>query len=495
LEDEQILVKCDNCGSRYTVSDIGSKCIYCQCTSLIQDLNPDPISPKPQNAPAMFQHLVEARDFKFEPVAMQTAITARFNLITVGGVERGTLYKFNEKTKIYENAEDWLQLILKRGLGREARNNRIKEVVNLVKIETAVEEFPSPDPLLIPFKNCVYDASTGQHRDYTKNDYFFSHLAVEYQPEAISPLIDSFMSTLVENDLERQQMIDFASLVLVREIITAKMLLLVGAGSNGKSVFADLIRGVLGQDLYTGISLHALHDFGIEPLYQKRPYLNVSGELSSKGDLDQDIIKMLVSGEHLTINRKNKEMVTFVPKTKFMAMTNELPENMKDLSDGWCRRILPIYLERQFVEDEGYRRRLLNNALLSAWSSSVLVWNLKSVLERQGIIEPPSVDSVRSFFNENLNSVSAFCESCLEYSDGARITHELVQAAYQAFCHESKMRRASNIALGKGIRKYFRMKMKVRWNDPSPVDSVTSRSGGGQETFTQSYSNLQLVKS
>lgn len=421
------------------------------------------------------------------PTFIRDDILKSFSLLTF----ENTVYKFNRINKTYENAEMWLNKLIQEVLGEDSKERMIKEVVSQIKIYTGISEYPAPDPMCIPFNNGIYELESGNFRDYAATDYFFYHLPINYSPIPC-PKIDSFFESVVDTPRERQWLIDWASFVFARKIFTSKMLLITGYGSNGKSIYADILRSALGEKLHTSISLHDLHDFGLEPLYVQRPYLNTSGELSSKKDLEQDIIKKLVSGESVTLNRKNKSFVTFESKTKFLALSNELPENLRDLSDGWCRRILPMNFDKQFAEDENFRKEVTNVNEVGGWVSSVIIPNLRELLQTRKITDALSNEEVRSFFNENMNSISAFCEECLEYDINSRMESGVLQAAYLAYCSQQKIKRSSNIALGKGLKRFFRAKLRVKWNDPAPIELVTARSAGGQETFTEAYKGIKF---
>lgn len=426
--------------------------------------------------------------FVFDPVRIRNDILSAFKLLTFDG----KTYRLNRITNAYEDCGVWLKQRLSTTLGEHHRDKYISEVVSQIQIVTAINEYPTPDPMLIPFKNGIYDLKSGGFRDYTEHDYFFSHLPIKYFPNGTSPIIDEFLMTTIESDKERQWLIDWASFVFARKIFTAKMLLITGYGSNGKSIWADILKASLGDDLHTSLSLHELKDFGLEPLYNQRPYLNVSGELSNKRDLEQDVIKKLISGETVTLNRKNKSFVTFAPTTKFLALSNELPENLRDLSDGWCRRILPMSFDKQFVEDEDFRERVTAVNEVQTWVSTVIIPNLRGLLATRKITDALNPQDVRSFFNENMNSISAFCEERLELDFESRIEVNEFQTAYAAFCVEQKLKRSSNIALGKGVRKFFKVKAHLKWNEPSPVESVTMRAATGQESFTEAYRGIRF---
>lgn len=426
--------------------------------------------------------------FVFDPAQLRKDIINAFNLLTF----EGKTYKFDRVKKTYEPADIWLNKIIMKTIGDDVKDRHVKEVVSQIKMETSITEYPSPNPFDIPFNNGIFNTETWKFREYSAEDYFFHHLPINYTHEGACPTIDSFFETVVEGEKERQWLIDWASFMLVRPIITAKMLLITGYGSNGKSIYADILKSGVGKNLTTSISLHDLHDFAIEPLYVTRPYLNVSGELSRKKDLEQDIVKKLISGESVTLNRKNKSFVSFEPNTKFLTLSNELPENLRDLSDGWCRRILPMNFDRSFKEDESFRRKVTNIDEVSYWFSQVILPNLKEVITNKEISEALTPDEVRSFFNENMNSISAFCEEMLEYDANARFVASELQACYKVYCANERLRQSSNVALGRGIKKFFKNKLRLRWNEASPVELITARDPSGQESFTEAYRGIRL---
>lgn len=483
---------CDNCGTtgnlfiKLNAEVIDSPCPNCgHCGVLMQNFEAT------RGYTTSGQTFVNSNgrvQFVFDPVALRKDITSCFKILTL----EGTPYKLNRVKHTYDVCDVWLKQLIAKTLGDNYLDRRMKEVYEQIRVVTAVEEYPLPNPVHVPFSNGIYELDTRTFRDYTENDYFFNRLPIDYSLTNSCDKIDDFFKTVTSSERERNWLIEWASTVFIRRIDTAKMLLITGYGSNGKSVYGSLLCAAVGKNLNMSLSLHEMKDFGLEPLYINRPLLNVSGELSRKKDLEQDTLKKLISGEPITLNRKNKSFVTFSSTTKFLATTNDLPENLKDLSDGWCRRILPLHFENVFAENEQYKRDLCDLHEVGAWVSKVVVPTACAMLEGKLITDALAPDEVRSFFNENMNSISAFAEDRLELDSSSKIEITELQNAYAAFCVEQKLKRSSNIALGKGLKRFFKNKARLRWNDPSPVDVVTSRVVNGQDTFTECYKGVRF---
>ena len=103
-----------------------------------------------------------------------------------------------------------------------------------------------------------------------------------------------------------------------------RMLWLYGPGQNGKSTVLNVLEALLGSANISTISLSQLTKdqkirYGIE-----HKMLNISSETGR--DIDADVLKQLVTGEKVTIERKYHDARQTNDYGKFIVATNNMPK-------------------------------------------------------------------------------------------------------------------------------------------------------------------------
>jgi phage/plasmid-associated DNA primase len=76
--------------------------------------------------------------------------------------------------------------------------------------------------------------------------------------------------------------------------------------------------------------------------------LNLVTELNQKEELQDGLLKAIVSGEMMSVERKFDDVREIEPFAKHIILTNHLPR-ISDYSDGLFRRVSIIPLQRQFL--------------------------------------------------------------------------------------------------------------------------------------------------
>jgi hypothetical protein len=121
---------------------------------------------------------------------------------------------------------------------------------------------------------------------------------------------------------------EFFGYVVSGRLDMHKILLLVGPTRAGKGVIARTLTAMVGQDNVAGPTLSSLAgEFGLAPLLGKPLAIVSDARLSGRGS--QVVVERLlaISGEDtITVNRKYKEQWSGKLPSRFMVISNELPQ-------------------------------------------------------------------------------------------------------------------------------------------------------------------------
>lgn len=178
-------------------------------------------------------------------------------------------------------------------------------------------------------------------------------LPFEYDREATCPRFEKFIEEVTCEDPQLQYVLqEYMGYALSNSDpeLGERALFLLGEGSNGKSVFLDVMKWLAGDDNYSSVPLDQLEkETSRFELYGK--LFNVTEETPQGGLRDSSIFKNLVTGGTMIIRRLYKDPMTVKNKTKLIMAANELPRN-QDVSKGMFRKILIVPFNAVFEGDK-----------------------------------------------------------------------------------------------------------------------------------------------
>jgi putative DNA primase/helicase len=254
------------------------------------------------------------------------------------------------------------------------------------------------------------------------------------------------------------------------------MMLLVGPRRSGKGTIARVLTRLIGSGNVCGPTTSSLAGpFGLQPLIGKTLAI-VSDARFSAENIPTVVERLLcVSGEDtLTVDRKFLDSVTMKLPTRFMFLTNELPE-LSDSSGALVGRFVILRTTRSFYgkEDPALTNKLMDEL------PSILNWAIQGWrrLREQGrFIMPQSVeDAVRDI--EDLSSpVGAFVRDECVVEPGLRVDVDDLYKAWGQWCDRDGRDRATT-------------KQRFGRDLAAVAPGVVSRRGSGNVRF---YSGINL---
>ncbi len=287
----------------------------------------------------------------------------------------------------------------------------------------------------LTLKNGLYDLNMEKLVPHDPSVFTTNLLPYEYDPNAKCPLWEKFLHDVF---FGKQDVINFVKQAVgysfLKDIPTAALFLLIGEGSNGKSVYINTITNLFGEENVANINLHQMSDeYYIQDLFGKM--VNLSSESSHKKRIDTEIIKAAVAGDWISGRLPYKPPSKFKPYAKHFLSINNIPKN-DDLSYGWERRIYPIEFNRLFSEKDADKQ--MTNKLKSELSG-IFNWALEGYrnLRNQGynFIESASINQAKENYKNQSNSVYNFIASTLSKADENSILFlKDVFDKYKNFC-------------------------------------------------------------
>jgi len=151
---------------------------------------------------------------------------------------------------------------------------------------------------------------------------------------------EQFVEEVVGDAGEILELQEFFGLCLTPDGRMGKALVLYGSGSNGKTVMVEILRDLVGEQLVSFVDIETAGPFGLTPLVGKR--LNISDCLDFG-----PIVKSVVDGDPILIERKYQDPVEYVPCCNLVYVTNKLPLPFVT-AEGFPGRLLVVSMTRAF---------------------------------------------------------------------------------------------------------------------------------------------------
>lgn len=246
-------------------------------------------------------------------------------------------------------------------------------------------------------------------------------LPFDYDPSAECPKFLKFLHDVTLGDQSLQDvLVEYMGYALsgVDASIGQKALILLGDGSNGKSVFMDVLKYLAGKNNYATLSMGSEIN-KLENRYQLDGKLfNISEETPTNAMVDNSIFKALVSGGEVQARKLYCDAYSMKNNAKIIMACNELPYT-GDVSHGMFRRLIivpfrakfdknvegfdPLIKEKLFEEASGIYNLAL--AGLERFRKNKL-FSDSQLIEDQLDEYQMSNDTVLSWYKDNITKIS-----------------------------------------------------------------------------------------
>jgi putative DNA primase/helicase len=259
---------------------------------------------------------------------------------------------------------------------------RIQAMIELAKSEPGMSvrliDFDA-SPWVLGVQNGVLGLPKGLLQPVLPSTMVSKRANVAFDPEAVCPLFDQFLSTVQPDPAVRRLLRQLVGIWLCGESSLQKLIFFYGLGANGKTTFIELMAWLLG-DYSKRIPTEMLMHHQRNPQGPSPDIVGLKGrrliycnEVEEGRRLAEARVKDLTGGD--TLNGRTpyaKEDITFQPTHKLVMVGNHMPE-VRDMSHGMWRRMLLIQFD-QVIPESQQDRGLLNK--LKSEASGVLNWAL-----------------------------------------------------------------------------------------------------------------------
>ncbi|NJP37169.1 phage/plasmid primase, P4 family [Alkalicoccus luteus] len=355
-----------------------------------------------------------------------------------------------------EEALKALRKHIKASRSSRGKSSMIKESEHLLPVKQ--DQFDK-DIDLFNVQNGYLNLETGRLHDHDRNRFFTKISNVEYTDKSDCPLWMEFLHTIFDGNQDLISYIQRAvGYSLSGSTEEQKLFFLHGNGSNGKSVFLDVITDLFGNystNIQPQTIMMKQQGGGPSPDIAKLDgaRLVTTTEPDEGVRLAEGLVKQLTGSDKITARFLHQDEFEFKPQFKLWMATNHKPI-IRGTDDGIWRRLVIIPFSVQ-IPDHKKDRRLTQK--LRREMSAILNWAVEGYLDwrKFGLKEPDTIQDQRQSYRTEMDVVEGFLEECCTRSDDGRVQAKQLYEIYKDWAQENHQYLMSSTKFGKEVAKRF----------------------------------------
>lgn len=328
----------------------------------------------------------------------------------------------------------------------------IKAMVELAQSEPGIPVLPSQfdqDNMLFNCSGGVIDLQSGELVQHAPQ-YLISKIApVEHAPEASCPQWLKFLDRVMDGNLELIEFLQKAvGYSLTGDITEQVFFLLYGTGANGKSVFLEVLRRLVGeygmQTDFTTFLKREGEGVRNDLARLKGARFVTASEMESGRQLSEVVIKQVTGGEPISARFLFGEYFDFTPTFKVFLATNHKPQ-IKNQDNGIWRRVRLIPFTVTIPESERDPKLVEK---LGQELPGILNWALEGCRKwlAEGLGCPDDIREATEDYKADMDVLGDFLSECCDIGPGYQASLGEIFNAYEEWC-----KGRSVVQLGKQI--------------------------------------------
>jgi len=368
----------------------------------------------------------------------QSAAEKRTRKIAEGLLD---LYK---KARIAEQKNSIL-----RWFNRSLTNRKIQDVLNFARSYDKVSTLSNKldkDQYLLNCENGTIDLRTGQCRQHNPSDMITKLAPVTFDPQADCPLWLACLNTWMEIDGDKIGYLQrLMGMCLTGDICTRVFPIFHGSGKNGKSVFLDTIRELMGdyawmaaEDLLAEKSYY-VHPTEVASLAGRR--LVTLDESKPNMILKTSLVKRMTGDRSMQGRFMRQDLFEFHTTHKTILITQNLPI-IRETADAIWDRVRLVPWSYRIPEEQ--RNPHLIDELRAEWPG-ILNWLIEGCLAWQKeSYKLPASDVIKAAsekYRRESDLLSDFIEEkvLLDMPEESKVRKSELYAVYTEWAKENEI--------------------------------------------------------
>lgn len=344
-----------------------------------------------------------------------------------------TLYRRAQGKEEQDHADEYVKWARKSQ--NEPAIRRALELAKSLKPIATTSDAWDLDPWLLNCSNGTLNLHTLELQPHRREDFITKLAPVPYVSDARSPRFDSFIGEVLPLKDVRDFVQRFLGYSLTGSTREQCFVVALGPGANGKSVLAETVRSVLGNDYTrdtpTDTLMQSKQTRGTEnDIARLRAARFVTAkETEESKRLDEARVKALTGGDTVTARFLFREHFEYLPQFKLWLYCNHRPV-IRGTDDGIWRRIMLVAFDVTIPPE---RRDTELPAKLQAEREGILAWMVRGCFEwqRSGLRPPDAVSAATKDWRAESDDIGAFIQERCVVAPFAKVTAGAIYAAFR----------------------------------------------------------------
>lgn len=323
-----------------------------------------------------------------------------------------------------------------------ATAQRTAAVCKLIRSLTFTAATFNRSPVLT-FQNGTLEIETGNFRDFSPNDYCTIIMDYDYDPDARCPQWRKFINDITDDEPRREEVLQtIAGYTLFPDCRFQKIFIMLGGGSNGKSVYLEVIQKLFGDG-----NVSVVMPSGLTQEFQrvklKDSLLNIGKDVSpdfSTGEIREWLLN-ISDGTMVQACFKGQTHIDIVPRCKLIYSMNKPP--IASVIEGLGRRLHFVKFPCSFVDfpdKNNPKQKQKDVNLVSKLLTElpgIFNWAYEGykLLNAVGYFtDTPEQEELTEQFEEASDPVAVFCK---EIIFAGELTRDMVYTRYKDWCEDT----------------------------------------------------------
>lgn len=320
---------------------------------------------------------------------------------------------------------------------------RIEAMIKLArsdrKVAMDVHSFDA-DPWLFNCTNGVLDLRTGELREHLREDLISRVAGTRHDPHATCPAWLAFLERIIPDPDVREfirRAVGYSLTGVTREKV---MFILHGSGNNGKTLFLEAVRAILGDYAMSTPSASLTNrkaDAIPNDIARLKGARFVTASETEQGShMASSFVKEITGGDKINARFMRQEWFEFTPEFKLWLATNHTPI-ISDFGDAMWQRLRLIPFDVQIPKTEQVPRDVMLERFANE-AAGILSWATNGCLAWQeyGLTEPAGVMLATETYRDDMDWFGEFLHDCCGKADVVTSNDQL----YDAFKRWSLLR-------------------------------------------------------
>jgi len=301
--------------------------------------------------------------------------------------------------------------------------NGMVELAQNDKIVVVSPDELDQDDFLFNVQNGTFNLKTLKLDTHKKTNKITKLADYKYDPSAKCPVFLKYLDRVFKNNPKKEEKIKYlqrcVGYTLTGSTKEQCLFLLHGSGANGKSVFINVVRALMGEYGTVTQSKTFTTDRGeisndIAALSGCR--FVCASENSSDTHLDESIIKQLTGGDEISARFLHQEYFTFKPRFKIWWSFNHAP-NISDMTVSVWRRIKIVPFTEVLPESEWDRE--LDAKIINAELPGIFNWAIEGLGKylESGLQEPEEIKTATKSYKNDQDILLEFFTTMTETTE------------------------------------------------------------------------------